>query len=129
MGHIVSKSSTPMTFNDYHPDSLRPNQLPQIRRSVRIEGGANVPNKHMVTPKGVLTRVSDDDLAFLMSNAKFQEVMKAGFMLVIADDRDMDKVVGDMAAKDGCAPKTEADFVGKPNSAKHVGRSVEAIFA
>lgn len=115
-----------MTFNDYHPDSLKPNQLPQVRRSVRIEGGANCPNKFMVTPNGVLTRVSDDDLAFLMSNAKFQEVMKAGFMSVIADDRDMEKAVRDMAKKDGCAPKVESDFVGK---VKHVGRDVETIAA
>lgn len=90
--------------------------LPKVVRKVNIMGGANLPPKTLVTPKGVLTPVSAEDLAFLMQSKEFARQLKAGFMTVIngKSEDDLEAAVAGMQAKDGSAPKVSKDFEKPP---------------
>lgn len=91
------------------------NGLPRALKKVVILGGANVARpKTLITPVGVVTRISGEDLEFLMADPKFQKQIAGGFMSVINDDRDMENVAHDMVKGDKSAPKTSADDFVKP---------------
>lgn len=49
-------------------------------RSVLIAGKANVANKQLVTPKGVVTPVSEDEFNLLQENIVFIAHAKNGFL-------------------------------------------------
>lgn len=137
MPYIVSTATTSINFSDYHAESLKPGQLPTVRRSFMVLGGANLPDKTLRTPKGVVTPVSHDDLAFLVGDANFCKMVKDGFMQIVTDERDMPSAVRDMTAKDRCAPKTPEDYElvdkeknrnSKTPKLENVGREAEDIW-
>lgn len=78
-------------------------------RDVLIAGGANVPNKHMVTSAGVVTTVSAADLELLENNRVFGIHKQNGFIRIEAKRHDVEKVAVDMERADASAPDTEAD--------------------
>lgn len=82
----------------------------KVVKSVTIQGGNGVATRHLITPKGMVTKVSDEDLAFLMQNRSFQRHMDAGFITV--DKKKVDPAIKakDMTEKDGSAPLTPKDF-------------------
>lgn len=118
--YVFSTISTSVGFVQYSPPA--PNRVPRVLRRVNIKGGANVaigkPGMGLFTPRGVPTEVSDDELSFLLSDPKFVEMAKDGFLTVSNRKDDLDKAVRDMRAKDKSAPLTAADFnsvqTGKP---------------
>jgi rRNA maturation endonuclease Nob1 len=81
-----------------------------IKRKVLIKGGANIANKKtLVTPMGVATEISDEELSLLQKNETFQRRMKAGFFVVDSKKTDAEKVAKDMKKKDKSAQITPAD--------------------
>lgn len=85
-------------------------QLPLKGRSVTIQGGANVPSKSLVTPLGVVTKVSDEDYEFLKENRVFKLQIVNGNIKVHDREHKVEKVVRDMTSKDGSSPLTPDDF-------------------
>lgn len=92
--------------------------VPLQLRSVMIRGGANVMQKNLITPKGVVTEINDEDHAVLMGvkgdgsdgNRVFQKHKKAGFVTVEKKKSKVEKVVKDMSQKDESAQLTKGDF-------------------
>lgn len=90
--------------------------------SVLISGGANVINKKtFVTPKGAVTEVSDEELAFLMQDPTFQLHMENGFISVEKRNADVDKVVKSMVGRDGSAQLTPETLPRGENEARMAG--------
>ena len=115
MPYVFSTATRTIDFVEYSkPDN--PRVLPAILRKVTVKGGANVADKHVHTPNGVATLVTDDDMAFLVGNAEFNRAVKCGFMRIERDQANMDSVVNDMTPKDGCAPKVPGDFEQDPKT-------------
>jgi hypothetical protein len=85
--------------------------LPRRAHSVKIDGGANLYNKRLITPLGVVTEISENDAAFLRQNKIFQTHEKRGFVKIDAKKRDVEAVVADMEHRDQSAPDTPQDFV------------------
>jgi hypothetical protein len=85
--------------------------LPQRKHSVRIEGGANCYSKRLITPLGVVTEISEEDLAFLRAHKIFRKHEKNGFVKVEAKRREVEAVVATMEHRDTSAPDTPEDFV------------------
>ena len=91
--------------------------LAVIEHQIEIKGGHGVATpKHCITPRGVVTPVSDSDLELLMQNDSFIKHMKAGFLTVDKKEVAPEKKIKDMAQKDGSAPLTPSDFVSGENS-------------
>ncbi len=81
-----------------------------VTSETEVKGGHGVANDRLVTPLGVVTEVSDEQLAELEKNFVFQMHKKKGFLVVRAKNADPEKVVSVMNLKDPSAPLTEADF-------------------
>lgn len=122
MPWIYSTVTGPMRFVEYEiPKNER--QLATVKREVTIKGGANLPLKSLETPAAVATEVSNEELAFLMNNDSFKDGCSKGFLRVEAHKFEPQVVANDMTPKDGCAPKTDADFV----TGDEAGSDVRAI--
>ena len=107
MPFVYSTATCSTTYNIFHPGNDK--DISRTKHKILIKGGANVANKHIVTSRGVVTEVSDEDLKLLMGDYHFQQHMAAGFLTVDAIKTSPNKVAKNMEAKDASAPKTPED--------------------
>lgn len=82
---------------------------------VFIAGQANLMTKHMYTPRGRVTEISDEQYAQLKNNHVFKLHKENGFIAVENRKEDPDKVATDMEASDKSAPLTEEQLVAEGN--------------
>ena|SRR5271163_2039709 len=83
---------------------------------VTINGGHGLANKHLFTPKGVMTKVEDYEMDFLLNNPAFKRHMERGFITYDKKNIDPAKKSANMAQKDGSAPLTPSDYVESEHS-------------
>lgn len=108
MPYVFSKITNDTVYADY---AYNPGGgLPTITKQVKIKGGANRADKHIITPQGVMTEVTDEELEFLLKNDGFQRHVERGFITHKAYKADADKVAKDMAERDNSSPLTPQDF-------------------
>lgn len=62
-----------------------------------IQGGAGVTNRHLWTPKGVVTKVTDDELEFLRKHKSFLKGMENGRFSYTAKEEKVSRVTKNMA--------------------------------
>jgi len=108
---IFSTMTGSVTYTDW---KLSPGGLSIAGREVTIKGGANVADRRtIITPRGVGTSVTDEDLEFLKTDPTFLMHEKNGFITVdaVADIRDADLAAADMEGRDDSAPDTVNDFL------------------
>lgn len=90
--------------------------------SVLVHGRANVINeKTLDTPKGVMTRVTADQLSLLHHSGSFLRHKKAGYLTIEKAKVEPDKVAKDMTPKDKSAQLEKADFKKPPSKAASKG--------
>jgi len=77
---------------------------------VLIKGGANIARKDLVTPYGVVTEVSDEQMKILQTNDVFKRHEERGFIKVQDVSEDPEKVAADMEGRDKSAPLVPNDF-------------------
>lgn len=104
MPHVISTATSGVDFTLY---AMGKDQHKPVKK-IRIAGGSNVANKHLVTPMGVATEVSEDDLQELLSLQIFQRQMDRGFFRVVNSKRDPEQVITStgMETADESAPLT-----------------------
>lgn len=107
MAFIYSTASSSTAFHDY---SKTTDQLQVINRTVVINGGAGVAGKHFITPLGVMTEVTDDELAFLETDEVFISMQKNGFITVRNSNVNVEVAVADMETRDEAAPIVPQDL-------------------
>lgn len=110
--YVYSTLSAPQEYVTYNSGAA---DLPQAVQSVFIAGGANVAGKHLVTPLGVVTKVTDEELKALETNEVFKLHKENGFVTVSDAKVDPEVVAADMTSRDEAAPLVDGDF--DPNSA------------
>ena len=101
--------STLTSANEFAAYSQMGDQV-RIGRTVRIEGGHGVMNRNLITPQGVATEVTDDELEFLLTINGFQDHVNSGFITYDQKKVDAEKVIIDMERQDGSAQMSEADI-------------------
>lgn len=82
----------------------------RILKKVIINGGNGIANKHLFTPIGVVTFVSEDDLEFLLQDQNFKRHVDAGFISYDKKKIDPEKKAKNMKDKDGSFPLTPKNF-------------------
>jgi len=110
MPFVYSTATCSGSYVKYAPDNGGNSGHAKVIKSVTINGGHGVANKALITPKGVVTEVTDEELEFLLADSAFQRHMKAGFMSVDNARIDPEKKAVNMAAGDNSAPLTPEDF-------------------
>ncbi len=114
---ITNDTSYPMYIENNSKDLGIIKKRPDgTRMTVIIKGGHGVANKHMFTPRGVVTQVTDEEMEYLLQNVNFKRHMKAGFVTYEKKEVAPEKKILEMAAKDGSAPLTDKDFEEGENS-------------
>lgn len=86
--------------------------VPTVLKRVLIQGGANVAlGRNLITSAGIVTKITEDDLALLEANDVFK-VHKANGFIQILDTKpeDAEAVAADMTTRDESAPLTDNDF-------------------
>lgn len=102
--------STLSTDQDYTLWAKGGSDLPVSMGHVLIKGGANVARKDLVTPYGVVTEVTEEQLKLLMSDDVFNRHKQRGFIRVEEVSADPEKVAADMEGRDKSAPIVPNDF-------------------
>lgn len=102
--------NTGTSGNDYTLYDNNVNGVHVPKQVVSIAGGAGLADKNLVTPMGVVTRITEDQLAVLKQIDLFQKHVDAGFLKVLEINASVDSVVPDMAQRDESAPLTDNDF-------------------
>ena len=77
----------------------------------RVTGKANVANQKIITPLGVATKATAEEVAELKKNHVFQLHLENGFLSISDHKEDAEKVAADMQARDKSAPDTEGDML------------------
>lgn len=115
MPFVYSTLTADTEYTDYHPSESGARDK---ERMIRIKGGANVAQPlnllmdKNLTPVGNKTKVTDEELAFLRTQAVFILHEKNGFVKVVDSLKPtkVEIVARDMEEKDASAPFTEADY-------------------
>ena len=84
---------------------------------VKIKGGANISNKHLLTPRGVVTSVTEAQLDALRKHAVFKAHAKNGFITISIAERKVDDMVKDMEPRDASAQETPSTIGRRPGRA------------
>jgi len=79
--------------------------------SVLVKGGAGVANDRIITPRGVATTVTEEQVEYLRANQVFQLHEKNGFVMVSDTYADPDIVAADMTGRDNSAPFVPQDNI------------------
>lgn len=88
-----------LTSSQYYSDG---------ENKVLINGGANIRDRYAIhTPRGVATKVTDEQMAVLEKSGLFKAHQERGFLEVSTFKKDADKVAKDMTPADKSAPDTE----------------------
>ena len=85
--------------------------LPIDLPPVVIKGGAGVANERIVTPRGVATEVTEEQVEYLRQNEIFKLHEKNGFVMVSDTYGDPDTVAADMTGRDNSAPIVPQDNI------------------
>lgn len=113
--------STLTNDNVYTKYAEAVNDLPQIERKVLIKGGSNVATKQLVTPIGVSTEITAEELAICENDPVFQLHKKNGHITVLNKSTNPEKVAADMDSRDKSAPLREQDFDGSEGARLFTG--------
>lgn len=105
--YVYSTLSAPMAYTSYKQG---PADLPIPTGEIRIEGGSGVANKNLITPQGVRTEVTGEQLEQLELNPVFALHKENGFIKISDQKVDPEKVAADMKSRDNSAPLVDADF-------------------
>lgn len=108
MPHVFSTITNDTYYCEY--GKAPSGNIPPLKHKVLVKGGTGIANKHLVTPYGVATQVSREDLAFLEDNESFQRHKKRGFIVVREDYVDPEVVAANMNTRDGSSPIVPGDF-------------------
>lgn len=82
------------------------NDLSEEIGSVFVKGGAGVANDRLITPRGVVTAITEDDLKLLEQNDDFKLHKQNGFVEVSKTLTDADEVAAEMGGFDLSTPLT-----------------------
>lgn len=118
MPYIVSTHSADNEYIEWisNPGGINiKKEFAEGKSSVVIKGGHGVAQKSgtrgIFTPEGVVTKVTDVELEFLMRNSTFQQQVKAGGMKVVTKGKpDGAEVSKDMSMSRD-TPLTSKDFL------------------
>lgn len=105
-GYVYSTLTCPNEYTEW----VKVGDQQNVLKSVKIQGGHGLMNNNFITPLGVVTEVSDEDIEFLERNDAFNFHRKNGFVTIEKKKIDTEKAAANMKLKDKSAPITPADY-------------------
>lgn len=84
--------------------------LPPVERRITLAGGHGVINRNLITPQGVITKVTAEDYAALKENSVFKLHVDNGYVREVEANTLPEAAAADLNQKDPGAPLKEEDF-------------------
>ena len=110
MYYVYSTLANDVRYAKYRDQNPGQSGPAVIEHEVLINGKVGVANKNLITPRGAITSVNDEDYEILKDNYSFKEHIKEGHILVEKKQEDVEKVITRMKKRDNSAPITPEDF-------------------
>lgn len=104
--YVYSTLSNDQAYTAY----AKGGETPQPEEVVYINGKANIADKRFITPQGVVTKITAEQLAVLEGIELFSIHKANGFISVSETAADPEHVAADMVGRDESAPLVESDF-------------------
>jgi len=107
--YICSKLACDNAYTVWEEAGKTGNDLPKKRSVVLIKGGAGVADKRVITPYGVVTEISDQQLEMLQRDCpQFSRHLKRGFLKILNKNPSESEVkkIADDQGEDKSAPLT-----------------------
>lgn len=112
MAYILSTMTSGVDYTIY---KKTPGGLSVPVKTISVNGGANVQNtRTLITPQGITTSITDEDLELLMNHPVFKIHLEKGFVKVVKTEKVDTK---GMEVKDKSAQLTADDFKKKGKKA------------
>jgi len=113
--HIYSTLANNQRYATYKPS--QPGQdIAIIDKEVLIEGKAGVANKNLITPRGVVTKITDSQYKILDQCKMFNRHVTRGYIAVEKKNEAIDKVLVGMEPRDVSAPITPEFYEKAPDN-------------
>lgn len=84
MAFITSKMASAVSYTFYAQDA---NKINRVVDTITINGGADVINKALMTPQGVVTEIEGDRLEKLKSHPVFRTHLENGFVSIQGSEK------------------------------------------
>lgn len=98
--YVCSKMACDNAYTTWHPKQSSANDMPRKDRQILIKGGSGVINKQLVTPHGVVTKITKEEFELARESCPaFRRHEKAGFLKVLEKDpspKDVKSMAKDM---------------------------------
>lgn len=105
--YVYSTLSSDVIYQNTVPGGA---DIPRVVAEVLIKGGAGIANDRLITPRGVVTSVTEQQLEALRLNPVFQMHEKNGFIQVSDHSVNADTAAADMVGRDQSAPVVPQDL-------------------
>jgi hypothetical protein len=115
MYHVYCTAANSTEYNKFNEHG--PKGINVVERSLLIKGGAGINKRHVQTPLGVHTIISDEDYEWLKNDYHFKQQIKDGYIVVKKQKVDSEVVAADMVThnqKTDACPIVPQDFNDKP---------------
>ena len=116
--YICSKMACDNAYTTYHPRKESANDMPRKNRQILIKGGSGVVDKQLVTPHGVVTKITREELDFIKKNdPAFARHEKRSFLKVFDKEpspKNVKEIAKDMP-EDKSKQATEESVKGAKN--------------
>lgn len=120
MPAICSRLSNSQKYTIWKGGKEKANELPQIENFILVKGGSGIANKHVMTPLGVITEVSAEELKLLEKVPSFLRHKKNGYITVrdsVPSEKELVKIAKDLK-EDKSKPLTDKDAKGNTGKSK-----------
>lgn len=105
--YVYSTLTSNMEYRLYREGGA---DLPELVDSVLIRGGSNLPDKHLITPHGVVTKIDAEKYSWLKDNEIFKLHSNNGYISISEHEIDAEKAASDMEGRDESAPLVAEDL-------------------
>jgi len=99
--YVCSKLASDNAYTTWHSGQKAANDMPRKDRQVLIKGGSGVINKQLVTPYGVVTKITGEERELVTKSCPaFNRHVKAGYLKVLEKDpspKDVKSMAKDMS--------------------------------
>lgn len=92
--------------------------LPVPIEPVLVKGGAGVATRNLITPRGVMTRITDAEYARMVDDPIFQLHKANGFVTIETAQGDAEAVAANLSAADPSRPLEPGDIELDPDAPK-----------
>ncbi len=113
MPYVLSKLANATCYNVY---AKSPSGVNIVTKRILIAGGADVTDKNLIMPEGVVTKIDNDELAILQENKVFQNHLEKGYVRYYKTKPDVDKEAVKLS-KDNSKQLTDDDYTDAGKSA------------